>query len=588
MSDPAAPVPAPDPFRPPAALDPFRPPTAVGEAPEVAPLEGDVHLAGGAPSSGAGTDTSATRAVGGVLLGILAIAAAALIAIVAIAPRIAGPAASPSAAPVVLLAADNPAIQPAPAISLTDQRGQAFGLNSLLGRPVLVFFGYTHCPDVCPVTVGTLNEALAKVAPGPRVAFVTIDPERDDVASMASYLRFLPKAYVGLTGTPAQVRATADAWGVQYAKQMNATGGGYGMAHTADVFLVDAQGRIRTRFPFGTPAGPMEAALTALLAETPPPAATPEPTATPSSAPPPAASGSTAQTSPSPGVSAPAASAAPGSGLQPLLISSEVWAGGPDPVILTIADANGTQLDGKTPVDVTVTGAGNVAGGPPVRAVAIQPWGEKTVYYVATVTIPSPGGWQLSLATPSGSTGLVAVTALDQGSTSPLGGMSPNIHTPTLADVNGVQRAVTTQPQPDLRLSQTSTSDARAAGRPYVIVIDSSRFRVSPLCGKAIVMVRYLIDRWQDSVDFIHLEPFVYTIVTDEPVLSGDISNPPLNQWAQAYGLGPGPWSAMTVPWAFVVDGQGIVRAKYEGIIGSADVDVIISLIENNGVIASN
>ena len=187
MSDPAAPVPAPDPFRPPAALDPFRPPTAVGEAPEVAPLEGDVHLAGGAPSSGAGTDTSATRAVGGVLLGILAIAAAALIAIVAIAPRIAGPAASPSAAPVVLLAADNPAIQPAPAISLTDQRGQAFGLNSLLGRPVLVFFGYTHCPDVCPVTVGTLNEALAKVAPGPRVAFVTIDPERDDVASMAAY-----------------------------------------------------------------------------------------------------------------------------------------------------------------------------------------------------------------------------------------------------------------------------------------------------------------------------------------------------------------------------------------------------------------
>jgi len=248
----------------------------------------------------------------------------------------------------------------------------------------------------------------------------------------------------------------------------------------------------------------------------------------------------------------------------------------------------GRGLDGRTPIDVTVIGAGNVAAGPPVRAVAVQPWGEKIVYYVATVTFPSPGAWQLALSTPSGATATVGVTALDPGSTTPLGAPAPNIHTPTLADVGGVVRAVTTQPQPDLRLSQTSTSDSRAAGRPYVIVIDSSRFRVSPLCGKAIVMARYLLDRWQDRVDFIHLEPFVYTIITDEPVLSGDISNPPLNQWAQAFGIGPGTRNAKTVPWAFVVDGQGIVRAKYQGIIGSADVDVIISLIENDGVISSN
>lgn len=87
---------------------------------------------------------------------------------------------------------------------------------------------------------------------------------------------------------------------------------------------------------------------------------------------------------------------------------------------------------------------------------------------------------------------------------------------------------------------------------------------------------------------FIHLEPFVYTIVTEEPVLSGDISNPPLSQWAPAWGLGPQPWGATTVPWAFVVDGQGIVRAKYTGIIGSADLDVIISLIQHNGVLGGS
>ena len=154
--------------------------------------------------------------------------------------------------------------------------------------------------------------------------------------------------------------------------------------------------------------------------------------------------------------------------------------------------------------------------------------------------------------------------------------------------MGGVVRAVTTQPNPDLRLSQTSTSDARAQGKPYVIIIDSTRFRVSPLCGRAIVMVRYLLDRWQDQVAFIHLEPFVYTIVTEEPVLSGDIANPPLNQWAAAWGLGPQPWAANTVPWAFVVDGRGVVRAKYTWIIGSADLDVIISLIKGNGVLAGS
>jgi hypothetical protein len=108
---------------------------------------------------------------------------------------------------------------------------------------------------------------------------------------------------------------------------------------------------------------------------------------------------------------------------------------------------------------------------------------------------------------------------------------------------------------------------------------------VSPLCGEAITMVRYLLDRWQDSVDFIHLEPFVYTIVTDEPVLSGDISQPPLNQWTSAWGIGQDPWGAKAMPWAFVVDAKGVVRAKYTGIIGSADIDVIISLIEGNGVV---
>jgi hypothetical protein len=178
----------------------------------------------------------------------------------------------------------------------------------------------------------------------------------------------------------------------------------------------------------------------------------------------------------------------------------------------------------------------------------------------------------------------VPVNVLDPGITPAIGGPAPDVRTPTLADVGGLALAVTTQPQPDLRLSQTSTADARAAGKPYVLVIDSARFKVSPACGRALTMVRYLLDRWTD-VPFIHLEPFEYSIITSEPVLNGDLANPPLNGQTRAFGIGDKTWSALAMPWVFVVDGDGIVRAKYTGIVGSADVDVIVSLIKGEGVI---
>lgn len=513
--------------------------------------------------------------VGAIVLGLLGLLGAGLVALVLLARAGALPGAGPTANPSGF--AYGPA-RAAPALQLTDQDRTPFSLSSLAGRPVLVFFGYTHCPDVCPATIGIVDQALATVGPGPRVVFVSIDPERDDAVAMKSYLRYLPPVYTGLSGTPAQVRANADAWGVRYAKVETGSAGGYSMAHTADVYLVDAQGRLRAHFPFGTQAEPIAASLASLLAETPAPSDAP-PTPTPTAGTP-VASPSVAPV-PTPSATAPGTIAG---GLVGTVVSSEVWAGGQDPVILSIADGGGTPLDGTTPVDVQVLGAGGAAAGDPVRAIAIRPWGETVVYFVATVTIPSTGQWQLSMRATDGATGSVVVNALDQGTSAPLGGMAPDVHTPTLGDVGGVIRAVTTQPDPDPRLSQTSTSDARAAGRPYVIVIDSSRFRVSPLCGRAIVMVRYLLDRWPD-VTFIHLEPFEYQLITNEPVLSGSLTDPPLNQWARAFGLGDAVWPATDMPWAFVVDSHGVVRAKYTGIIGSTDVDVIISLMENNGVI---
>lgn len=498
----------------------------------------------------------------------------------------------------------------APPLELTDQDGQPFSLDALRGRPVLVFFGYTHCPDVCPANVGTMNEALAQAGPGARVAFVSIDPERDDVAALKTYLRYLPPAYVGLTGTPDEIRRTADDWGVQYARIDTDSADGYAMAHTADMFLVDAQGRLRARFPFGTPGDAIAASLSRLYAETPPP---PEPAATPIAPLPiasPSPSSTPPPTSPPPSPSAtpgtPPASASPvppptsspappsspsipgtspaAGGLAATVVSTSVWAGGQSPVILTLSDAAGAPVDTGVPVRVRLVAPDGSQVGADVPAVAIRPPGQARVSYVATLDIPTPGQWRLDVLPEGGGASPVTLNVLDQGASARLGEPAPSIDTPTLTDVGGNLLAISTLPQADQRMYRESTADARAAGKPYVLVVDSARFKVSPACGRALSMVRYLLDRWP-GVSFIHLEPFEYQLVTGEPVLAGDLTNPPMNQHSRALGLGDATWPGTEMPWIFVVDGDGIVRAKYTGIVGSADVDVILSQITGQGII---
>ena len=466
---------------------------------------------------------------GGLMLGFLALLAVGLMALVllgrpASAPG-AGAAATPTADPAGFAYAE--AI-PAPPLELTDQDGQPFTLASQRGRPVLAFFGYTHCPDVCPVTVGVVNEVLAAVGEGPRAVFTSIDPERDDPAAMKSYLTYLPKGYVGLSGTPVEVRRNADQWGVKYAKIEQGSAAGYAMAHTADIFLVDAQGMLRAHFPFGTGAEPMIEAVRALLAETPVSSAA-------SISPVPSAD--VATTAPSTAVPATPASAAVQ--LLPEIVSTSIWAEPGDPVIMRVVDSNGTKLDGSVSLAVQLAQADGTPVGDPVTASALLPEGAKQHFFVAPMDIPSPGAWRLKV-TAGQSTGDIMIQALDPGASLPIGGPAPDIDTPTLDDVAGVVRAVTTQPNPDLRLSTTSTADARAMGKPYVIVIDSARFKTTPECGRALTMIRYLLDRWDQDAVFIHLEPFEYQIITEEPVLSGAITDPPLNKYARAYGLGEG------------------------------------------------
>ena len=453
--------------------------------------------------------------------------------------------------------------RPAPALALVDQAGSPFTSARYAGADTLVFFGYTHCPDVCPTTIGTLTEAAAAYGPGVRVVFVTIDPERDTVAWLEEYVRYLPAGFSALTGTPGEVRVAAAGWGVRYARVETDTPGEYSMSHTAEVYLVDSGGTLRAHFPFGTGA---EAVLATLRLVGLGPGPSPSPTGVvPTPAPTPA--------EPSPGRTT--------ANLTVEVVSSSVWAGGADPVILALSSADGRLADPDARVTVQVRSSDGRSEGGPVRAVAVRPPGVEAVSYVASIDLTSPGWWGLEVTVETRGTvltGRTSVAALDPGATAQLGAPAPIAHTPTLADVGGEALRVTTDPLPDLRLSRTSTTDALAAGEPFVLVVDSVRFKVTEACGKALSLARYLINRWPD-VPFVHLEPYEYDVVTEAAVLRGSLSAPVLVEAADAWGIDGAPWGAASMPWIFIVDGHGLVVAKYQGVIGSADVDVIVSML---------
>jgi protein SCO1/2 len=138
---------------------------------------------------------------------------------------------------------------------LVDQNGQTVSDQDLKGRPFLVFFGFTHCPDVCPTTLFEVSEILRALGPDAertRALFITVDPERDTPAMMKDYLSSFDPHLLGLTGDPAAVAAVAKAYRVYYRK-VPLDDGGYTMDHTAIVYLMDKSGRFVAPFSLKRP-----------------------------------------------------------------------------------------------------------------------------------------------------------------------------------------------------------------------------------------------------------------------------------------------------------------------------------------------
>jgi protein SCO1/2 len=138
---------------------------------------------------------------------------------------------------------------------LIDQNGQTVTDQDLKGRPFLVFFGFSHCPDVCPTTLFEVSEILRALGPDAdrtRAFFITVDPERDTPAVIKDYLSSFDPHLSGLTGNPAEIAAVAKAYRV-YFKKVPLEQGGYTMDHTAIVYLMDKEGRFVSPFNLKRP-----------------------------------------------------------------------------------------------------------------------------------------------------------------------------------------------------------------------------------------------------------------------------------------------------------------------------------------------
>ncbi len=141
-------------------------------------------------------------------------------------------------------------VRPAPLFTLTDQRGHPWSLSAQRGERVALYFGYTHCPDDCPMTLAKLSHAIAQLGPSGRtaeIAFVTVDPARDTPAVLGAYARHFHGAkIVGLTGSRASLAAVYRAYHV-WSQRIpgNHSNGGYDVSHASPVFLIDANGNLR-------------------------------------------------------------------------------------------------------------------------------------------------------------------------------------------------------------------------------------------------------------------------------------------------------------------------------------------------------
>jgi protein SCO1 len=140
-----------------------------------------------------------------------------------------------------------------PAFVLEDHHGQAFTNKSLKGNWFFIFFGYTHCPDVCPTTLSLLNQVdqALKKETGidiPKTVFISVDPERDTVAQLADYVPYFNPEFIGVTGSLENLQVLTKSLGIAFGKEGDTESDEYELFHSTRIMLIDPEARLKALF----------------------------------------------------------------------------------------------------------------------------------------------------------------------------------------------------------------------------------------------------------------------------------------------------------------------------------------------------
>ena len=171
---------------------------------------------------------------------------------------------------ILLLLAAWPQGVPSPSFTLVDTQGMQRTLGDYRQHVVVIFFGFMHCPDVCPAGLLKLAQVMKQLGPAAtkvQVLFITLDPERDTPAALKSYVSAFDSRFVGLTGTSAQVDRAASDFNVQYARVP--VGNDYTIDHSTAIFIFDGTGHLRQMGATSSPVADFVHDISSLVAERP-------------------------------------------------------------------------------------------------------------------------------------------------------------------------------------------------------------------------------------------------------------------------------------------------------------------------------
>jgi protein SCO1 len=153
--------------------------------------------------------------------------------------------------------------------TLMTSTGEPMSLSDFGDKEVMLYFGYTFCPDVCPTTLNDLAVMMEELGPKRaekvQVIMVSVDPERDTVEQLATYMPYFHPSFLGMTGSLEDIQTIASQFGIFFERQEGDTQAGYLVDHTAVVTLVDRDGHVRMVFPYGTTGEDMAADLSYLM-----------------------------------------------------------------------------------------------------------------------------------------------------------------------------------------------------------------------------------------------------------------------------------------------------------------------------------